>query len=140
MTSKIRAPIRKVGEVDKTYEGFGWMMIDTAHIFPAVYKNENVKESVILEKVKKRYDSEHEEIKVLNCISSKDHSDNQKICKALLDKVKISPNLKENSTINVKRKVLHILPVFLSKASDFTLWEDMLSLLKLYEPVCHDYS
>lgn len=39
MTSKIRAPIRKVGEVEKTYEGFGWMMIDTAHIFPAVYKN-----------------------------------------------------------------------------------------------------
>jgi hypothetical protein len=140
VTSKIRAPVRKIGEAEKTYDGFGWMMIDTAHIFPAFYKNENVQESVILEKVKKRYDSEHEEIKVLNCISSKDHSENQKICKALLEKVKINPNLKENSTINVKRKVLQIVPIFLSKASDFTLWEDMLSLIKLYEPVCHDYS
>lgn len=60
VTSKIRAPIRKAGEAEKSYEGFGWMMIDTAHIFPAVYKNENVLESVILEKVKKKYDSEHE--------------------------------------------------------------------------------
>jgi hypothetical protein len=57
-----------------------------------------------------------------------------------LDKIKINPNLKENSTINVKRKVLQIVPVFLSKASDFSLWEDMLALIKLYEPVCHDYS
>jgi hypothetical protein len=140
VTSKIRAPVRKIGDSEKTYDGFGWMMIDTAHIFPAFYKNENVHESVILEKVKKKYDSEHEEIKVLNCISSKDHSYNQKICKALLDKVKISPNLKENSTINVKRKILQLVPIFLSKASDFTLWEDMLSLIRLYEPTCHDYS
>ena len=140
MTSKIRAPVRKAGEAEKSYEGFGWMMIDTAHIFPAVYKNENVLESVILEKVKKKYDSEHEEIKVLNCISSRDHSDNQKICRALLDKVKISPNIKDNSTINVKRKILQIVPVFLSKATDYTLWEDMLSFLKLYEPSCHDFS
>jgi hypothetical protein len=78
-----------------------------------------------LEKVKKKYDSEHEEIKVLNCISSRDHSDNQKICRALLDKVKISPNIKDNSTINVKRKILQIVPVFLSKATDYTLWEDI---------------
>lgn len=48
MTSKIRAPIRKMGEGEKSYEGFGWIMIDTAYIFPAVYKNENVHESVIL--------------------------------------------------------------------------------------------
>lgn len=90
--------------------------------------------------MKKKYDSEHEEIKVLNCISSRDHSDNQKICRALLDKVKISPTLKDNSTINVKRKILQIVPVFLSKATDYTLWEDMLSFLKLYEPSCHDFS
>ena len=32
-------------------------MVDTAHVFPAFYKNENVNEVVILEKVKKRYDS-----------------------------------------------------------------------------------
>ena len=122
MTSKIRAPIRKIGETEKSYEGFGWIMVDTAHIFPAVYKNENVDEGVILEKIKKRYDSEHEEIKMLNCISSKDHSSNQKICKALIDKVKININAKENCTINVKRKILQILPVFLSKATDFKVW------------------
>lgn len=39
VTSKIRAPIRKIGEAEKSYEGFGWIMIDTAHSFPAVYKN-----------------------------------------------------------------------------------------------------
>lgn len=50
------------------------MMIDTAYIFPAVYKNENVQENVILERIKKIYESEQEEIKVLNCISSTNHS------------------------------------------------------------------
>ena len=39
VTSKIRAPIRKIGDNDKSYEGFGWIMVDTAHIFPSVYKN-----------------------------------------------------------------------------------------------------
>lgn len=107
-------------------------MIDTAHTFPAVYKNENVDENVILEKIKRRYDSEHEEIKILNGISSRDHSANQKICKALIDKVKININAKENCTINVKRKILQILPVFFGKATDFRLWEDLLSFLKLY--------
>lgn len=53
----MRAPLRKVGETEKAVDGHNWVMIDTAHIFPAVYKNENVHESVILEKVKKRYDS-----------------------------------------------------------------------------------
>jgi hypothetical protein len=77
---------------------------------------------------------------MLNCISSRDHSSNEKICRALIEKVKISVNAKENCTINVKRNILQILPVFLSKATDFKLWEDMLSFLKLYEPVCHDYS
>lgn len=69
-------------------------MIDTGHIFPAVYKNQNVDENVILQKIKKKYDSEHEEIKMLNCISSRDHSANQKICKALIDKVKINISAK----------------------------------------------
>ena len=49
-----------------------------------------------------------------------------------MDKVKININAKENCTINVKRKILQILPVFLGKATDFRLWEDMLSFLKLY--------
>ena len=49
-------------------------MIDTAYVFPAVYKNENVHENVILERIKRIYDSEQEEIKVLNCISSTNHS------------------------------------------------------------------
>lgn len=39
VTSKIRAPLRKTGEADKSYEGFEWIMIDTAYIFPAIYKN-----------------------------------------------------------------------------------------------------
>jgi hypothetical protein len=39
VTSKIRAPVRKIGDTEKSYDGFGWIMIDTAHIFPAVYKN-----------------------------------------------------------------------------------------------------
>lgn len=69
---------------------------------------------------------------MLNCISSKDHSGNQKICRALIEKVKININPKENCTINVKRKIIQILPAFLSKANDFSLWEDMLSFLKLY--------
>lgn len=77
---------------------------------------------------------------MLNCISSRDHSGSQKICRALIEKVRINANAKENCSINVKRKVLQILPVFLSKATDFGLWEDMLDFLKLYEPVCHDYS
>ena len=54
--------------------------------------------------------------------------------------MKININAKENCTINVKRKILQILSVFFSKATDFRLWEDLLSFLKLYEPVCHDYS
>jgi len=66
--------MRKIGDTDKSYEGFGWIMIDTAHTFPAFYKNEKVEEGVILEKIKKKYDSEHEEIKMLNCISGKDHA------------------------------------------------------------------
>ena len=48
MTSKIRAPVRKIGDSEKSYEGFGWIMIDMAHTFPAVYKNESVDDSVIL--------------------------------------------------------------------------------------------
>ena len=77
---------------------------------------------------------------MLNCISGKDHSGNQKICRSLIEKVKININAKENCTNNVKRKILQIIPVFISKATDFSLWEDYLSFLKLYEPVCHDYS
>ena len=44
LSSSLRArPVnRKPGEVDKGTDGFTWMMIDTAYVFPAVYKNENV--------------------------------------------------------------------------------------------------
>ncbi len=52
------------------------MMTDTAYVFPAVYKNENVHENVILERIKKIYESEQEEIKVLNSISSTNHAEN----------------------------------------------------------------
>jgi hypothetical protein len=67
---------RKPGEVDKGTDGFTWMMTDTAYVFPAVYKNENVHENVILERIKKIYESEQEEIKVLNSISSTNHAEN----------------------------------------------------------------
>ena len=39
---KSRPANRKPGETDKGLDGFNWMMLDTAYVFPAVYKNENV--------------------------------------------------------------------------------------------------
>lgn len=36
---RTRPAARKPGETDKGADGFTWMMIDTAYIFPAVYKN-----------------------------------------------------------------------------------------------------
>ena len=95
---------------------------------------------MLLEKIRRRYDSEHEELKVLNCVSSRDHAGSEKICKALLEKVRIKPNQKENTSISVKRKIMQLFPLFLSKANDYQIWEEMLGFLKLYEPVCHDHS
>ena len=71
--------------------------------------------------VKRTYESEIEELKVLNSISIRDHSESPTICKLLIEKIKIDPN-KENTKISVKRKILQLLPMFVSKSKDVTIW------------------
>lgn len=77
---------------------------------------------------------------MLNCISSRDHSSSEKLCRALMDKLKINQNPSDNSSLEVKRKILQIMPVFLHKNKDAQIWEDLLGLLRLYDPPCHDHS
>jgi hypothetical protein len=57
----------------------------------------------------------------------------------LIEKIKIKPN-KENAKISVKRKIFQMLPNFISKATQTWVWDEILQLLQLYEPVCYDYS
>lgn len=40
----------------------------------------------------------------------------------------------------MKRKILQLLPNFIAKANDVTVWDEVLEVLQLYEPVCYDYS
>lgn len=47
------------------------MMLDSSSVYPAVYKGKNLSESVIESLVKRVYESEIEELKVLNSISIK---------------------------------------------------------------------
>ena len=115
------------------------MMLDAGLVFPAVYKNESISEKLIPSLIKRNYESEIEELKVLNSISIRKHSNSINICRELIDKLKIKQG-KENSKISVKRKILQLLPNFMGNCRDTTLWDELLKLLQLYEPVCFDYS
>ena len=86
------------------------------------------------------YDSEKEQMKVYNAISAKDHSENQQICKLLVNKLKIKPVKEANTSISVKKKVLKILPMFMKKSKSLEVWDDFLDIFKLYEPICYDFS
>lgn len=45
-----------------------------------------------------------------------------------------------NTTLSVKRKILQIIPIFINKLKDSTIWQDYYALFQLYEPPCYDYS